>query len=500
MINQTLHPLYRENFQNYELWRRTYQGGDNYLNAYLYRFSKRESTEDFLLRKNVTYIPSHATSAVKEIENALFQRMDEVNRLGGSTSYNLAVSGDLYGVDRFGSSMDYFIGKYVLPELLVMGKVGIYVDMPEIPNDIDLQSAKNYRPYLYCYPAEKILNWSYENGTDGSVLKSLLLVDEMAVLDGESSLISGYNTCHRLMQRVSEGVKVDFYNKRGDVERTQILRIPYIPFVCADIGGSLLENISRHQIALTNLASADMSFGLRANYPLYVEQYEELQANDYTDVTVDGKKKKEPLVDIGVNSGRRYPKGVEAPRFIHPSTDPMYASMHKQNQIIHDLRMTMRLTIANLGVKTQVESAEARKLDEIGFEAGLRFIGAVMEWAENRIAQYWSLYEGSSAPAEVKYPTKYSLKSDVDRQEEAQRLMGMRSILNSDTYKRTIDKNIVQLLLGNKVSTTTLQQIYTEIDESPVTETESGTESETEPKTETQPQTSTVRVSDDSVE
>jgi hypothetical protein len=53
-----------------------------------------------------------------------------LSRVGGDQSYREAVVGLNGGVDLEGSNMNRFIGQLVLPELLVTGKVGVYVDMP----------------------------------------------------------------------------------------------------------------------------------------------------------------------------------------------------------------------------------------------------------------------------------------------------------------------------------------------------------------------------------
>ena len=43
----------------------------------------------------------------------------------------------------------------VLEELLVMGKVGVFVDAPHVAGDT-LADVEHYRPYLYVYKLEKI--------------------------------------------------------------------------------------------------------------------------------------------------------------------------------------------------------------------------------------------------------------------------------------------------------------------------------------------------------
>jgi hypothetical protein len=61
---------------------------------------------------------------------AIFQRMRDITRRGGSQAYQRAVNGLNLGVDLRGNTMNGFLGIKVLTELLIMGRVGVYVDSP----------------------------------------------------------------------------------------------------------------------------------------------------------------------------------------------------------------------------------------------------------------------------------------------------------------------------------------------------------------------------------
>ena len=69
------HPSYFSDSTDWEKWRLTYQGGTHFRDRYLERFSQREDTNDFSLRRKITPIPAFAKSAVQEIRNSIFQRM-----------------------------------------------------------------------------------------------------------------------------------------------------------------------------------------------------------------------------------------------------------------------------------------------------------------------------------------------------------------------------------------------------------------------------------------
>src|SRR5690606_23205445 len=105
-------------------------------------------------------------------------------------------------------------------------------------------------------------------------------------------------------------------------------------------------------------------------------------------------KAKEHDLKVGVVHGRRYGKGLDRPGFIHPSSEPIKASMAKQDALKNDIRTLINLSLSN--IKPKMASAESKSLDERGLEAGLSNIGLVLEHCERKIAHYWSLYEGST--------------------------------------------------------------------------------------------------------
>ena len=164
------------------------EGGTAFIDKFLKTFSQRETPHDFETRKSISYSPSHAKSAVLDIKNAIFQRMVDINREGGSSSYEAAIRGEGNGVDREGNTMNSFIGRKALPEILFMGKVGIYVDRDPLPITATKAQTNASKPYIYHYSTEDIRNWSFDNQNE---LSSLLLRDHVLGTDPVTGLTSG---------------------------------------------------------------------------------------------------------------------------------------------------------------------------------------------------------------------------------------------------------------------------------------------------------------------
>lgn len=463
------HPEYGIISDQMVKWRLAYEAGQPFLEEYLFKYSDRESAPDFNSRKKVTYCPAFARAAIEDIRASINERFGDISRTGGtSKSYISACNGLNGGVTRSGVNMNNFIGGVVLPELLSMGKVGVYIDMPSevSPTLVDVQ-----QPYVYCYQREDIKNWQYDPRT--RQLIAVLLKDTNYKVDDETGLpVDDLEETYRFLRLTPTGVVAITFNSKGEQVQVANLNLRRIPFVIFDLGTSLMANICNYQIALLNLASSDISFAITSNFPFYVEQYDQgievsrmLQRQQYDDQNEPdptakpvGGDKAEP---VGTNHGRRYSKGLEAPRFINPSSEPLEASMKKQEQLKTELRLLLNLTVSTL--KPVRASAESKNADNKSLESGLSTIGAVLQVGEQEISEIWSQYENSK-PVQIKYPVTYEVKSEADRLAEAKEYNEMMAKISSLTYQRTLAKQASTVLLRNKIDDETLDKIHSEID------------------------------------
>lgn len=490
------HPYYTTDSIYWQQWRETYEGGDEYVRNYLKRFSDRETQEDFNDRIKMTPVPAFAKSALNDVRNSIFQRLADVLRRDGTDTYAQAMEGNNGGVDNKGSSMQSYMGIEVLTELLVMGRVGVYVDNPVVSGLGSLADiGDNIRPYLYTYTAEDILAWTIAKPEDPGNFKALLLrdrgVDYRTEFQHGISMPTGTFERYRMIWVGDDGqVKMMFYNSDstpvdpfgapivGDQPIT--LEMDRIPFTLLDIKGSILKDVSMHQKALLNLGSSDISYALKSNFPFYVEQSDSrnigAHLKDYIedDGTTTTSKNEKPGKEVtsGVTHGRTYGLKAERPSFINPSSEPLEASMKLQEKLEDDIRKLVNLSVQNK-VGQRVTSAEALKLSDQGLEAGLSYIGLVLEGAERHVAEYWAAYESRDKNkrkvALVKYPDRYSLKDNADRIDEAEKLSELMDTVPGKTVKKEVAKSIAVALLSGRVSVAKLDVIFKEIDDAKYT-------------------------------
>jgi len=489
-LDNLKHPEYSNRIADWFKWRLVKKSGDEFIEEYLQKFSKRETDTDFVARKSITYVPAFAKAGLNDIKNSIFQRITDVTRLGGVETYQNAILGQNGGVDLIGSTMNSYIGRTILPELLAMGKIGVFVDMPELRGSSMFDQA-SARPYLYAYAAEDILNWAIDTNADGTEFKALLLRDHNFVDCCEScNLPTKYEERFRLMWVQDGKTFVQFFDEDSrPIDRfgesgidVVILDLPSIPFSLFEITESLLSDVANYQIALMNMASSDIDYSLKSNFPFYVEQYDPRVENVWTrkatssDTTQsDGVTVVKPgssdqasvgenkEITVGVASGRRVPKGLEYPEFRHPSSEPLTASMKKQEELKKDIRLLINLAVTNLQPK--MASADSKGFDERSLESGLSYIGLELENGERAIAKFWTWYQDRAGKLPtIVYPKKYYIKSDRDKRDEAEKLLDTAEVVPSITYKKEALKKAVELNIGTDVSNETLDKINGEID------------------------------------
>ena len=473
-IATVTHPEYDKERSLFKKHRLAYKGGKDFIDAYLKRFSSREDYKEWQNRKELTYVPAYAKSALIDIKNAIHQRLVDVSRKGGPKSWLDTIKGYNGGVDYQGNSVNSFLGNTVLDELLPMRKVGIFVDRDNVNTKRD---ARFKRPYLYIYRTEDIRSWDYDkqNNLTNLLLRSYKIdYNEYGLPEKQEETFLHY---------VLDGtVKLQEYDKDskpvGGIIDSDLTRIP---FVIGELSQSLMTDIADYQIAAMNLASGDMNYAQKSNYPFYTEQYDPAaefygrqalpQTSDdvhNTESTTDGtssnaNSSQEKQIEVGATQGRRYPMNTDRPAFINPSPDPLRVSMEKQSVLKEETRELINLNLSSL--RSVRESAESKREDSKGKEEGLSNIGLELEHMERQIAEIWAMYENAEAPT-INYPTNYSLKSDNERRLEAEQLVDEASRINSATYQKEVAKEAITLMVGHKVGQTTLDKIVSEIDAS----------------------------------
>jgi hypothetical protein len=492
------HPDYQIKADEWIKWRDTMTTGNSYINKYLQKYSIRESQPEFEERKKFAPVPAFAKSCLIEIRNSIFKQLGCVERRGGSEDFQACMNGENFGVDLHGNSMNQFIGIEVLLELLAMARIGVYTDMPELEGS-SLAAQAGKRPYYYFYKTEDILSWTFRPDKPDEY-SNLILRDYTEKTDGIFGLPCGTVERIRHMWLEDGVVKAEWWVqelvdpnstpineeqkyryirqdfKGREISEPVVLEIPAIPFVVGEISDSLLADVANYQIALMNLNSSDIAFLSKAGYALYTEQKDFRDSSNYLKTGKPGadgtaaaanSSPADSEIKVGASAGRYYGPDMERPGFIHPSSEPIEASMAKQGSIKEDIRSIMNLSLSN--VKSKMASQGSKELDNQGLDSGLAAIGLVLERMERKCAMYWQMYEGKTQKVVINYPENYSKASDEDKRANVKAWTDIRNRIPSPIFARWADKRIVKELLGESLSSTELKEIYDELDAAEIT-------------------------------
>lgn len=465
-LTQIRHPLYRLDVSNWQKYRDAAEGGTDFRDNYLTMFSAREDTTDFATRKSMSYTPAHAKKAMIRIKNSIIEKLADVSRIGGPASYEKAVAGENGGVDQLGSTMNEYMASKPIWELLVIGRVGIYIDKGRIDSTAPRNQTRGVSPYLYTYQAEDILSWAYD--TDHK-LSAVLLRDYTDVTDPVSGLVTSEAVTYRRLMRMENGVEIAIFADDGvTMIESLILDLQQIPFVIMSLNQSLMTDIADYQIALLNLASSDMTLAT-TNFPFYVEQADELSmlsAMTKGGTTADGDTaatNENNSVEIGAAKGRRYAKGTERPGFINPSSEPLKASLLKQEKLEQDIT-----ELVNIALESAKSSASGADIVGVGPAIGLAHIGYELQHGEREIGKIWAEYESSEDVPDVKYPRRYNIQSDEERRNEAKDLLEIIPTIPSTTFQKVLARRVSALTAEPYASDAEIREIHSQIDEATV--------------------------------
>ena len=440
---------------DWEEWRYCYFSGREFREQYLERFSDRETKKDFERRKDLTPIPSYARLEINRVKNALSNRFPDINRRGGSRLWQEAKEGTGRGVDRRGSSINSFTSKMVLPDLLVMGKVGVLVDAPRVTGDSAADVPTDFRPYLSYYPIEHIEKAVPAPAESPSDWTAVLLKDvnqEFDIEQCEATDVTTFKYYYLDPDRnnLVTVVRVDEHGENiGAPIETNLNKIPFVVY---DILESLIKDVCSYQIAHLNLISADTSYALDSNYTFMVRQ----RGNSMPAHLIG----EDDEVSAGVKKGLWYEKGVEAPAFIAPPTGPPKFSLEQRKAFEDEVHRLVTGTLANLA-------------EDGTIEAGLAFIGQCLEDGEARVWDHWTAFESNSPEGrdvpQILYPDDWSLKTDEQRLDEAGKYIDIMNKLPGRVGKKEAAKTAYEKLFRGKVSPETLDKIKAEVDAAPYT-------------------------------
>lgn len=484
------HPDFHIDSTRWAEYRLTFEGGEEFMREYLIR-NTDETDNEFYDRKLNTPIPAVAKEAVKDVQRAIVQRLRDVTRQGGSAYYQAIVAGEGSGIDREGQSMNEFIANVVLEELLVMGRVGVFVDniAPDGPTLADGTS----QPYAYAYRVEDILNWKTTRPEKHGVFSMILLRDREIIFNQAFGIKFPNKTQerfrlvwigddgfmrYRFLNKDLQQIDPEVVNPQLVIEDNGAIRtqLREIPFIMPSLSGSLLADVCGYQRGLMNIASQEVMFAMNVHgmHMLTIQKDSRADGMDWRKTADNaepgGQRARDLREKQGVRSGwirgRYYSIEEAQPGWIGPNADSLKISSDYRMKLADEVRQLVNVAVQNQ-TGTRSESRETREISAQGLESGLHFIAMKAQHVENEVARFIAIYEGRDKPAVVTYPKRFRLKTMNERIKDAQEFKKLVDDLPTQETKKEGIKQIVLDLFTETISSETMDRLLMAIDRHP---------------------------------
>lgn len=450
-------------------WRFCYQGGDDFRDEFLKEFVGsvgQEGDTAFERRRDLTPIPTFAKTEINKIKNSVGRRLRDIRRSGGTDVFQDSVQGNGRGVDLRGSSMNSYITKKLLAELLVMGRVGVLVDAPvirpmvgrEVISRADVP--RTFQPYLNRFTVEQtpiLIEAPSESPSDWSHVLIETVKNEFNLITGKADCVTTFRYYWLEEDDPVRRGKVNTIFLDASAQPTSEiihLDIDAIPFVEFRIDNSLMIDVCSYQIALLNMISADSSYAIDSNFSFLTRMGGGTDIGDHMEGG-DG----DETTRIGTDRGLNYGKGLERPGFISPPSEPMEASVSLRREMKTEVKDLIHGALEDLGTDGSVE-------------AGLGAIGDSLLCGESRLWDHWTVYEDRRPAkrliATISYPITWTLKTDAQRLDEAEKFIKLGNLVVGRKNKQQMAISAVESLHGGTVSTEKMNGFLDEIKASPI--------------------------------
>ena len=147
--------------------------------------------------------------------------------------------------------MNSYITKFLLPDLLVMGKVGVLVDAPRVVGNSAADVPEDFRPYLTYYPIEHVETLVDAPNESASDYQAVILRNRREDFETETATTTSRDELiyYYLDPDRNNLVTIQVFDDTGNETQPPIeTNLDKIPFVLFDINGSLMRDVCSYQI------------------------------------------------------------------------------------------------------------------------------------------------------------------------------------------------------------------------------------------------------------
>jgi len=266
-IIDTTHAEYEDKLATWERYRLAYLANDEYYNTTINAFSSKEGSTQLAERKRQAYNALPVKNYISALQNHTWRK-----RFDYEYEANNQLVDDILQRNADGkfNSIFHFHANDILKWLPTYDTVWIYTAQHSFQGEITLaqQREQGLNPYFVLVSPENITNWKLKE--DSQTEFSQVMMKTWEEVEDEY----GFAAFQMRYLVFREDVIIKFDEEGEEVERYDN-EIGKVPFVRLTIDESFISDIVRIAAAAVNLASGNLNFLNKSNFPILTQKGQE---------------------------------------------------------------------------------------------------------------------------------------------------------------------------------------------------------------------------------
>ena len=446
------HPAYGEREDVYKFLGQSYEGGAQWIESNLFRFSPRETHQDYKRRRDQAVYPNLVKRTLGIYRDHVFKEGDSLRRDITHPAWEEFRD----NVDRDRSNANQFWGSVAIRAMLY-GWMGVLVDAPRLPDlgrpmtMADVQAGVA-TPYFVAVSPLEIADWSCD---PFGALNWVHLV-QTQMQDAEPYTRRTEATIHRVYDRAGWRV----YDDKGVLLDDGVHKLGVVPFVVARIdpsefhqciGTSFMEDYARMNRALANSISLRHDFLAKNALQILTVQIQGMADDD------------DNAEQMVVRNLLEY-TGERPPQWVGPDVSGAEWMFRHVEDLLGWMRMMASLQ--DVDVQTMApQSGIAKLVDFEQTNAALSAFADAIEGAETEATRLWFIWQGIEWDKawRIDYPDTFNVRSLTDEIAQAHEVRGLYGDLSPTLVREYLRELAARLL--DAAEPETLEQIESELTE-----------------------------------
>jgi hypothetical protein len=460
-VNERKHPSYLENIGDWEFYWKSFNGGKEYVNEYLYSH-RLENAEDYIGRIARSFYLNYCAPISSIAGDFIFRK--EVTRPA-----DLKLSDFRENVNRRGANIHSFMRK-VCTLSSVYGHIHILMDRPRPPSGIENiinngQTTKadnllTLPPYVTIIHPQNLVDWSVDSA---SKELNWIIVAEEIYNDEDYREEREVQNIYKVWTK-NEWIIYDAEDNLIDSGKHQLGFVPLITCYHKDIdedmiGESMLKDVAEANRIVFNWTSNIDEMIARQTFSQLICPDDGTLFQD----EIDERGKSGALKKIGSASIFTFPADSRhAPAFISPDTGQVTSIWTMVENLVREMfRMAGLISAKSSLVQLQQRTGKAQQYEFLDMDAFLAAKAKALEETENKIDNLYYKWMGiKDMPSRVHYPEKFDI---ITPQEIVDLFTKVTLSAISGTLNKEMAKRMVHQVLPH-AEDEIVERIYEEIE------------------------------------